>query len=90
MLAAQAVGLTMSGYVFITYDTLLDSCNSPSGSAEENELACNAYEGLLDISLYVPRTVEYDNFTAEARRRMSDPPFNRTMSPDDEVLACLW
>lgn len=86
MLAAQAVGMTTAGYAFITYDLLLDSCNSSTASAAENALACKAYEGLLDISLFVPSTAEYDNFTAEARRRMADPPFNRTMEPDEEVI----
>ena len=85
MLAAQAVGLTSPGYAFITYDLLLDSCNSSTATAAENILACKAYEGLLDISLFVPSTEEYENFTVEARRRMGDPPFNRTMEPDEEV-----
>lgn len=85
MLAAQDVGLTTAGYVFITYDLLLDSCISETASAEENDRACQAYEGLLDISLFVPRTDAYENFTAEVRRRMADPPFNRSMKPEEEV-----
>ena len=85
MLAAHTAGLTTAGYAFITYDLLVDSCHSSTASAAENLLACKAYEGLLDISLFVPSTPEYDNFTTEARKRMQDPPFNRTMRPDEEV-----
>ena len=85
MLAAQAVGLTNPGYAFVTYDLLRDSCNSSSGSAAENAMACKAYEGLLDISLFVPRTAEYENFTMEVRRRMVESPFNRVMDPEEDV-----
>ncbi|XP_065051020.1 atrial natriuretic peptide receptor 1-like [Rhopilema esculentum] len=85
MLAAHTLGLTTSGYAFFSYDLLLDSCNSTTASDEENRIACQAYEGLLDISLYVPETAEYKNFTAEVRRRMAEPPFNRPMLPGEEV-----
>ena len=85
MLAAHKLGLTTSGYAFFSYDLLLDSCNSTIASDEENRIACQAYEGLLDISLYVPETAEYKNFTAEVRRRMAEPPFNRAMLPGEEV-----
>eukprot|EP00794_Sanderia_malayensis_P016937 gene16937-18644_t len=85
MLAAYKLGLVEVGYTFITYELLLDSCNDTESTREENEMVCKAYEGILDISLYVPSTKEYKNFTAEVRRRMADPPFNRTMLPSEQV-----
>ena len=84
MLAAHSIGLTTSGYVFISYELLLDSCKMKE-NATEDDIACKAYEGLLDISLYVPSNAEYANFTREVRRRMSDEPFNRTMKKEEEV-----
>ena len=84
MLAAHKLGLTSAGYAFVSYDMLLDSCNS-STDATENAMVCKAYEGLLDISLYVPSTKEYQNFTKEVRRRMPEPPFYRTMLPQEQV-----
>ena len=87
MLAAHSVGLTRAGYVFVSYELLLDSCNS-SMNATEDAVACAAYEGLLDVSLFVPSTAEYANFTQEVRRRMSEPPFNRTMKETEQVQYC--
>ena len=84
MLAAHSVGLTSPGYVFISYELLLDSCKTQK-NATEDEIACKAYEGLLDVSLYVPSNAEYANFTHEVRRRMSEKPFNRTMKKEEEV-----
>ena len=88
MLAAHKMGLTGAGYAFISYEVLLDSCRS-SGNATEDAIACAAYEGLLDISLYVPSTAEYSNFTKEVRKRMSEAPFNRTMKDDEQVIIII-
>ena len=89
MLAAHKLGLTSAGYAFVSYDMLLDSCNS-STDATENAMVCKAYEGLLDISLYVPSTKEYQNFTKEVRRRMPEAPFYRAMLPQEQVSKPLF
>ena len=86
MLAAYNLGLCSAGYAFVSYEVLLNSCNSSSANATENIIACRAYEGLLDISLYVPSNCAYSNFTKEVRRRMSEKPFKRAMLPNEEVI----
>ena len=85
MLAAESLGMIKAGFVFISYELLLDSCKSSTSTAEENARVCKAYEGLLDISLFVPSSREYSNFTREVRRRMSESPFNRAMLPTEKV-----
>ena len=87
MLAAYRLGLVSTGYSFIAYELLLDSCNSTSATTAENAMACKAYEGILDISLFVPATRKYSNFTSEVRRRMSEPAFNRPMLVSEQVSA---
>ncbi len=85
MLAAYKLGLVSPGYSFIVYELLLDSCNSTTATASENLMVCKAYEGILNILLYVPETTEYTNFTVEVRKKMAEPPFNRAMLPSEQV-----
>lgn len=89
MLAAYRLGMTRSGYAFISYEVLLSSCKQ-SQNATEDAIACEAYEGLLDISLFVPSTLEYKNFTREVRRRMVEEPFNRTMKDSEQVIEAMF
>ena len=88
MLTAHRLGLIRAGYAFISYEVLLTSCKQSKNSTED-AIACATYEGLLDISLYVPSNAEYENFTTEVRRRMAEPPFNRPMKANEQVSCFL-
>ena len=84
MLQARKLGLTKPGYSFITYELLLDSClplNIKAGEVEE----CEALDGILDISLFVPQDESYLNFSKLVRNKMSEAPFYKTMSPYEIV-----
>jgi hypothetical protein len=59
-----------SDYAYFTYTILRESCKG--GSDGRDAEACAAFEGLIDIGLYVPDTVEHRTFQAEVRRRMPE------------------
>lgn len=85
MREAKKLGLTSAGYAFLTYELLLDSC-LPENITPETSESCSAIDGILDISLFVPQSESYSNFSKLVRRKMEDEPFNRVM-PSSEVVA---
>lgn len=84
MREAKKLGLTSAGYAFLTYELLLDSC-LPENITPETSESCSAIDGILDISLFVPQSESYSNFSKLVRRKMEDEPFNRVM-PSSEVV----
>ncbi|XP_074628982.1 atrial natriuretic peptide receptor 1-like [Acropora palmata] len=79
MLLMHDLGLLNGEYAAVTLENLPGSCIENDGRDED---ACNAYQGLLDISLYVPDSQEYEDFKTSVYNRM--PEMNYTMdSPND-------
>lgn len=87
MMQAKKLGLTKPGYAFICYELLLDKCVESENNKlkEEEKEKCDALNGLLDISLFVPQNEAYVNFSQRVRRKMADPPFRRIMPKNEEV-----
>ena len=90
MVEAKRLNMKSEGFVFISYELLLDGCSSeyPTAVAIDPEV-CEALDGLLDISLYVPNDESYHNFSQLVRMEMENPPFSRTMSPNEQVAFYL-
>ncbi|XP_068752048.1 atrial natriuretic peptide receptor 1-like [Montipora capricornis] len=80
MLVMNDLGLLNGDYVAVSLEIMPDSCKANDDRDEE---ACNAYEGLLDISLYVPDSEDYEAFKTTVYNRM--PEMNYTMNSPDET-----
>lgn len=80
MLLMHDLGLLNGEYVAVTLENLPGSCIENDDRDKE---ACNAYQGLLDISLYVPDSQEYEDFKTSVYNRM--PEMNYTMDSRDNV-----
>ena len=61
MLQAKHLDMLNGQYAFIVYELLLDKC-LPSFVTDEDKEACEALQGILDISLYVPQDKTYTEF----------------------------
>ena len=84
MLLMHDLGLLNGEYMAITLENLPGSCIENDGRDED---ACNAYQGLLDISLYVPDSQEYEDFKISVYNRM--PEMNYTMDSPNDVSSIL-
>ena len=80
MLAMLDLGLLNGDYVAVALEIMPDTCKENDGRDEE---ACNAFEGLLDISLNVPDSEDFEAFKTTVYNRM--PEMNITMNSPDEV-----
>lgn len=72
-----------SQYAYFTFEITPESCKRNDG---RDEAACKAFEGIMDISNYIPATQEYKAFEGKVREKM--PQFaglGHQMQPDDEV-----
>ena len=84
MLRAQKLGMTNGEFVFISfeinisYDYIFRTTTWKNGTADSasNQLALEAFRSLLIFGVVVDFGADYEQFTDEVRRRMSDPPFN--------------
>ena len=85
LLAAQDNGMMNGVYAFYTLETLYSSCTDPKDTAERNEAACRAFEGVIDIRQYVPETAEYLYFKSEVRRRMPEMGNYEALAPNVSV-----
>ena len=79
-----------SQYAYFTFEITPESCKRNDG---RDEAACKAFEGIMDISNYIPATQEYKAFEGKVREKM--PQFaglGHQMQPDDEVRrrTILW
>ncbi|XP_065649694.1 atrial natriuretic peptide receptor 2 isoform X2 [Hydra vulgaris] len=86
MIEAKGLNMISQGYVFISYELLLDGCsNNYPTLVDINPDVCQALDGLLDISLYVPNDDNYKNFSQLVRMEIMNPPFSRKMLPSEQV-----
>ncbi|XP_065654311.1 atrial natriuretic peptide receptor 1 isoform X3 [Hydra vulgaris] len=85
MLQAKILGLNSAGYVFFSYEVLLHDCRNISKLSIQDKDECEALNGLLDISLFVPDDVNYRNFSLLVREEMKNKPFNTPIDADVEV-----
>ena len=87
MLIFNELGLLNGEYVIVAVETLYDSCQA--GDARDDE-ACKAFEGIIDVSQYIPDSQDYTDFTTAVYNRM--PEMNYSMNAPNEVrtlLTCL-
>ena len=87
MLIFNELGLLNGEYVIVGLETLYDSCRA--GDARDDE-ACKAFEGIIDVSQYIPDSQDYTDFKTAVYNRM--PEMNYSMNAPTEVrtlLTCL-
>lgn len=83
MLNLYDLGMVTTGFAYFTFDITIDSCKGNDGRDKD---ACEAFEGIMDISNYIPATPEYKAFEKKVRQKM--PLFaglGYHMPPDEEV-----
>ena len=86
MLQAKKLGMKKAGYAFICYELLLDSCLDEENTlTNEEREQCDALNGMLDISLFVPQDEKYTNFSKQVRKKMAQHPFYRVMPDEEDV-----
>ena len=84
VLIFNELGLLNGDYVIISAEILYESCQAGD---ERDEEACKAYEGMIDISQYIPDSQDYTDFTTDVYNRM--PELNYTMRAPNEVSTTL-
>ena len=83
MLNLYDLGMVTTGFAYFSFDITIDSCKGDDGRDKD---ACEAFEGIMDISNYIPATPEYKAFEKKVRQKM--PLFaglGYHMPPDEEV-----
>ena len=80
MLIFNELGLLNGEYVVVGLETLQASCLAGDGRDEE---ACRAFEGIINVSQYIPDSQAYDDFTTSVYNRM--PEMNYSMNAPNEV-----
>lgn len=80
MLIINELGLLNGEYVVVSSEILQESCRQGDSRDEE---ACRAYEGMIDVSQYIPDSQAYQDFTTSVYNRM--PEMNYTMKAPNEV-----
>lgn len=84
MLAFNDLGLLNGEYVIVSIETLQASCKATASAQDgRDEEACRAFEGILDVSQYIPDSQEYEDFTTAVYNRM--PEMNYTMAAPNQV-----
>lgn len=84
ILALYELGLLNGEYVPITIEVLPTACIERDGL---DELACKAFEGVIDVSQYVPESQAYKDFETGVYNRMPEMGFN--MSAPNEVSVSI-
>lgn len=84
MLILSELGLLNGDYVVVSMETLYASCQA--GDDRDDE-ACKAFEGIIDISQFIPDSQDYADFTTGVYNRM--PEMNYTINAPNEVSAPL-
>ncbi|XP_048580890.1 atrial natriuretic peptide receptor 1 isoform X2 [Nematostella vectensis] len=70
MLNVHDLGMLSSKYAFFSFEVLPESCKGDDGRDAE---ACAAFEGLMDIGVYIPEdTPRYQSFENAVRNRMPE------------------
>ncbi|XP_022796077.1 atrial natriuretic peptide receptor 1-like [Stylophora pistillata] len=80
MLILSELGLLNGDYVVVSMETLYASCQA--GDDRDDE-ACKAFEGIIDISQYIPDSQDYADFTTGVYNRM--PEMNYTINAPNET-----
>ncbi|KAL9957701.1 hypothetical protein ACROYT_G034630 [Oculina patagonica] len=84
MLIFNELGLLNGEYVVVALETLQASCQAAAGSEDgRDEEACKAFEGIIDVSQYIPDSQDYKDFTTSVYNRM--PEMNYTMNAPNET-----
>lgn len=84
MLIFNELGLLNGEYVVVALETLQASCQATaSGQDGRDEEACKAFEGIIDVSQYIPDSQDYKDFTTGVYNRM--PEMNYTMAAPNQV-----
>lgn len=88
MLIFNELGLLNGEYVVVALETLQASCQATaSGQDGRDEEACKAFEGIIDVSQYIPDSQDYKDFTTGVYNRM--PEMNYTMAAPNQVSAFI-
>ena len=80
MLIFNELGLLNGEYVVVALETLQASCKAGDSRDEE---ACKAFEGIIDVSQYIPDSQAYEDFTTSVYTRM--PEMNYSMKAPNEA-----
>lgn len=88
MLNAKDLGLLNGKYAFIAVELNIDShigSKTWMGNDTRDKEALEAYNGILNVHLRTPDSPTWKNFTAEIRRRVAAPPYNKPLPADTKV-----
>lgn len=88
MLNLHDLEMITTQYAYFTFEITPESCKGDDG---RNKDACSAFEGIMDISNYIPSTQKYKAFEGKVRQKM--PQFaglGHHMTPDEEVRGSLF
>ncbi|RDD47549.1 Atrial natriuretic peptide receptor 1 [Trichoplax sp. H2] len=88
MLNAKDLGLLNGDYAFIAVELNIDShigANTWMGADNRDNEALDAYNGMLNVHLRTPDSPRWKNFTADIRRRVAAPPYNKPLAADAKV-----
>ena len=86
MLVFNDLGLLNGEYVALSIETLQAACQAtPSAQDGRDVEACKAFEGLLDVSQYIPDSQEYEDFKTAVYNRL--PELNLTQEETGDVSA---
>lgn len=83
MLNLHDLEMITTQYAYFTFEITPESCKGDDGRDKD---ACSAFEGIMDISNYIPSTQKYKAFEGKVRQKM--PQFaglGHHMRPDEEV-----
>lgn len=73
MLAAHDLGMLDGTYVFLGIENIFDSCTANDGRDTE---ACKAFEGFININVFLPKDTAYNNFAQEVYQRAPEMGYN--------------
>lgn len=75
MLAAHELGMLDGTYVFMGIENILGSCVQNDGRDTE---ACAAFEGFVNVNVYLPKDQKYNDFAQEVMDRAPEIGYNIT------------
>ena len=87
MLVFNDLGLLNGEYVMLSIETLQAACQATSSAQDGRDVeACKAFEGLLDVSQYIPDSQEYEDFKTAVYNRLPEMNLVQDASSDVSTL----
>ncbi|XP_071941268.1 atrial natriuretic peptide receptor 1-like [Antedon mediterranea] len=88
LLLAKSSNMLNGEYAFFSVEVTLDArfgANGWMGNDGRDEEANEAFEGLMDVKLLEPSSLEYEQFKDDVRLKTNQAPFNYELPEDEQV-----